>query len=659
MAAPSGTVWGSIVGGYGRIGIYTSVSNIDETKASLTAEIWFWSKYSVSDSTNTLYYDMFDYVGSASTSRGSKSISTTVASGDGWSTSNQVKIAEWGKQYSRTTSAQKMYIYAKLANVDRVGGTMYASTTFTIPTLTSYTITYNANGGSNAPSKQTKWYGKSINLSTSTPTRTGYSFQGWATSASGSVVYASGAAYTGNASLSLYAVWKANTYTVSYNANGGSGTPGNQIKTHGTTLKLSSLQPTRTNYTFLGWATSKSATTAAYAAGGNYTANSAVTLYAVWALNYVKPIIHSLTANRCDANGTATDTGTCGLIKFEWETTNTVSAITIAWESTAGSGSTTVSASGTSGSVNKVIGSSALSTEVAYTITVTVTDGNGSSNAKTTLNGAIFPIDFLSGGKGVAFGKPAEFEGVAEFALEGKFNKPVYGKVLGMDRLPAIPDNSDLNNYLDPGCYAVRSDKTAATCANIPVDKAGRLEVWAAIGESVRLNEWSYLRQRYISRKKEDAVWEREITRGKDNVWQYTPWWKSSLTPEASEKVYHTQKVLWSGGYYMTAEHTATLAEPVSAQATGIILVFSYRSGNTTYDFGWNSHFVPKQLVALHPGQTHQFFLSWANTSNVATKALNIFDTQIIGMGSNNETATVSGIKFDNTKFVLRYVIGV
>ena len=75
------------------------------------------------------------------------------------------------------------------------------------------------------------------------------------------------------------------SYTVSYNANGGSGAPSSQTKWKDQTLTLSSTKPTRTGYTFLGWSTSSSATSATYAAGGSYTANSAATLYAVWSEN--------------------------------------------------------------------------------------------------------------------------------------------------------------------------------------------------------------------------------------------------------------------------------------------------------------------------------------------------------------------------------------
>lgn len=71
-------------------------------------------------------------------------------------------------------------------------------------------------------------------------------------------------------SLCGYTKTTAQTYTVSYNANGGSNTPASQTKVHGVTLTLSSTIPYRFNYEFLGWSTSSSATTATYTAGASY-----------------------------------------------------------------------------------------------------------------------------------------------------------------------------------------------------------------------------------------------------------------------------------------------------------------------------------------------------------------------------------------------------
>lgn len=86
----------------------------------------------------------------------------------------------------------------------------WVNATVTVPALQSWDVTYNANGGSGAPAAQKKYYGKALTLSSATPTRSGYTFQGWATSSGGSVAYRAGASYAGNAALSLYAVWRAN-----------------------------------------------------------------------------------------------------------------------------------------------------------------------------------------------------------------------------------------------------------------------------------------------------------------------------------------------------------------------------------------------------------------------------------------------------------------
>lgn len=145
----------------------------------------------------------------------------------------------------------------------------------------TYTVSYNANGGTGAPGNQTKTHGQSLTLSSVKPTKDGYTFQGWSTSSTGSVQYNPGSAYTGNANLTLYAVWSIKTYTISYNANGGTGAPGNQTKTHGQSLTLSSVKPTKDGYTFQGWSTTLNGSVQ-YNPGSAYTVNDHVTLYAVW-----------------------------------------------------------------------------------------------------------------------------------------------------------------------------------------------------------------------------------------------------------------------------------------------------------------------------------------------------------------------------------------
>lgn len=186
------------------------------------------------------------------------------------------KSYTWNKGHS----AQSVTIYATISKSGYLAESK-ASLTISIPAKKSYTVTYDANGGTGAPSSQTKWHGENLTLRAGSPTRTGYDFLGWATSSTGSVAYQPGETYSSNASRTLYAKWQKKTYVISYNANGGTGAPSSDTKTYGVTLTLTTSTPTRSHYTFKGWATTSTGTVK-YSPGGSYTANSAATLYAVW-----------------------------------------------------------------------------------------------------------------------------------------------------------------------------------------------------------------------------------------------------------------------------------------------------------------------------------------------------------------------------------------
>lgn len=328
--------------------------------------------------------------------------------------------------YCKASGSNVSYPYAISATS---GGSVKGWYTEAIFPYATYSVKYNPNGGSGAPSNQTKTYGTNLTLSSTKPTRTGYTFKGWGISASDtSVDYAAGATYSKNAAITLYAIWQANTYTISYNPNGGSGAPGSQIKTYGVNLKLSTTKPTRTNYEFLGWSTNKNASTATYAAGGTFTTNATTTLYAIWKLKYVLPSITNLKAIRCDADGNADDFGTCAKVTFNWSCSQLISSNPVT-SITANGGTVTAEegATGTSGSVTKILGTvNPFSIENAYTITVTVVDslkysGSGTTTKTTTLPAAIFAIDFKSGGKGVAIGKPATEENLFDVQFPAKF----------------------------------------------------------------------------------------------------------------------------------------------------------------------------------------------------------------------------------------------
>ena len=319
-----------------------------------------------------------------------------------------------------------------------------------VPAWTSYTVSYNANGGTGAPSAQTKWKGQTLTLSSATPTRTGYSFQGWALSKAeadaGNWYYKAGYDCGRDENLTLYAVWKANTYTVKYNANGGTGAPGNQTKTYGVSLKLSTVVPTKKDYKFLGWATSATASTAQYASGANYTTNSAVTLYAVWALDYVKPIISNFTVGRCNSDGTLNDEGTYATVGFKWKCVRTLSSVCVYWTINGTEKSVCLQTSSTDDSARITIGGGEFSTDKSYQIKVVVADSDGQNEATKTLYSLKLAVDCLPQNKGVSFGKTAELEDTADFAYT------IYPRAGFIH--PIIAAGADLNEQMTPGIYA-------------------------------------------------------------------------------------------------------------------------------------------------------------------------------------------------------------
>lgn len=210
------------------------------------------------------------------------------------------------------------------------------------------------------------------------------------------------------------------TYTVSYNANGGSGAPSSQTKTYGVNLTLSSTIPTRAGYAFKGWATSSTGAVA-YQAGGTYSANSAVTLYAVWELlGNVK--IESYSAIRCDSSGNADDEGTYG--KFtctyilsgqgvnEGSVTGRYRASDVStWTNITNiiQSDPHIKAEGEASlSVNVSCLISNLSQDKSYLIELTVTDSYGNTAiASDYISQAYFTMDFLAGGKGIGIGTTA------------------------------------------------------------------------------------------------------------------------------------------------------------------------------------------------------------------------------------------------------------
>jgi uncharacterized repeat protein (TIGR02543 family) len=169
--------------------------------------------------------------------------------------------------------------------------------------VVTYTVTYNYESGTGSPPSATYTVGGTA-LTLPTPTRTGYTFNGWFTAAtSGTLVGVGGASYTPTGSLMLYAQWTVATpYTVTFNANLGTGTMANETASVPTKLTLNAF--TRTGYHFAGWNTAANGVGGtAYADGALYPFTSSPTLYAQWSTGVIAPVSGSTSSTKVLTTG--------------------------------------------------------------------------------------------------------------------------------------------------------------------------------------------------------------------------------------------------------------------------------------------------------------------------------------------------------------------
>lgn len=147
------------------------------------------------------------------------------------------------------------------------------------PSATTYTVSFDANGGTGTMADVTGVTGSYTLPANGFTAPSGKQFKGWATSASGTVI--TGTSITVSADTKLYAIWEpipVTEYTITFNVNGGIGTIPSQT-TSG--QKLSSL-PTATHsgsYSFVGWYTAASGGTQITTA---YVFSANTTVYAHW-----------------------------------------------------------------------------------------------------------------------------------------------------------------------------------------------------------------------------------------------------------------------------------------------------------------------------------------------------------------------------------------
>ena len=150
------------------------------------------------------------------------------------------------------------------------------------------TVTYDANGGTGAPSPSTSSeVTGTVGISPVLPTRNGYVFLYWTENKDGTGNrYRPSFSYVFDASTTIYAQWVFATCRLDYNLNGGSGITDVAVaESYGTVINLTEQIPVREGYRFLGWATSKANADKGiveYLPEATYRVHKRAVLWAVW-----------------------------------------------------------------------------------------------------------------------------------------------------------------------------------------------------------------------------------------------------------------------------------------------------------------------------------------------------------------------------------------
>ena len=190
-----------------------------------------------------------------------------------------------GSSYNISGSTESGLYYHYVAVTNTHNGRTATRTSNAVTTTVTPVITFHANGGSITPATGTTGTNWRL-LSLPTPTRTGYTFNGWFTAETGGTQVTTSTEFSANSAI--YARWTPTTYTISYNLNGGTVSDVNPISYTIEAENFTLNNPTRIGYTFTGWTGTNGTTpetTVSIGQGStgniNYTANWTLMTYEI------------------------------------------------------------------------------------------------------------------------------------------------------------------------------------------------------------------------------------------------------------------------------------------------------------------------------------------------------------------------------------------
>ena len=417
------------------------------------------------------------------------------------------------------------------------------------------------------------------------------------------------------------------------------GAYGSTIKTYKTEFEgksYSGATPTTSTITKSGTASAK--ITVTDSRGRTATTTKTWTVVA-----YSAPKIISFQGFRCLADGTENYEGTylSVAVNFSISAVNEKNAKSYTIEYKLKTATTWTSL--TSGSVyalnqNIISASGAFGLDNSYDIRLSITDSFTTVRSAFEIPTAFTLLDFNASGRALAFGKVSELTEGIEFALP---MKSTLGHLITSPVL--LQTGANLDSLTEPGYYAF-SNAVSTTLVNSPLSgsASGSIEV-------VPEGEAGQVRQ-VLTRC---SVAYREIW---DRLYYSSKWQEWICVFKGSSG---TGRILWTGGKYMTADHKEELSEPILNQPNGIVLTFSRYANGEVQDTNFHQFFIPKAFVLQKNGFGHTFFMAANKFALISTKYLYINNTHITGHADNNAKGTANGITYDNSAFVMRYVIGV
>ena len=212
---------------------------------------------------------------------------TLAFDGNGGKASESSRKVQYGNQYGTLPTATRTGYAFQGWYTARSGGSQVSSSTtmeaanttvYAHWTVNTYTVSFDSNGGSAVASQSVRYGSKATQPAN--PTRAGHTFQGWYTARSGGSKYDFGTAVTGD--VTLYAHWSVNSYTLTFDGNGGKPSEASRTVAYGG--QYGSLPTaTRTGYAFQGWYTARDGGTKVSPSTTMGAADT--TLYARWSVN--------------------------------------------------------------------------------------------------------------------------------------------------------------------------------------------------------------------------------------------------------------------------------------------------------------------------------------------------------------------------------------